>query len=300
MSVQGMWVVVVVVGVIAAVAGFFIGRRSGTEKARIEELETEVTRQKEEISTYKQEVEAHFDKTATLFVSMAGSYKSLFEHLSSGYEKLSEGSARELFKERVTALLLDGPKQPDESSGTKASGEAVTQPNEQSGEADLPKPAATERDAGGAATTSAADGLDSGTPREKGSSPAQDGSTSGEVKVSDEQGLAEKASATQTEAAEQRAADATAENASAVTEPEKQMKGEADEGSRRVDDSRAEVKTEASAQAADQEGESTLERAVRKNAEAQREAAANAVDETGAGASTVQTDSGAAGEQKKG
>ena len=37
---------------------------------------------------------------------MAGSYKDMFEHVSSGYEKLSTGSARELFQQRVDALLI--------------------------------------------------------------------------------------------------------------------------------------------------------------------------------------------------
>lgn len=109
MTGQTWWVVAVVAIVVAGVIGFFIGRQTGGTKQRIEELESELESQKEEIRGYRKQVETHFDKTATLFVSMAGSYKELFEHLSSGYEKLSAGSARELFKERVTALLLDGP-----------------------------------------------------------------------------------------------------------------------------------------------------------------------------------------------
>lgn len=104
---ETMWVVAIVAAVVAAGAGFFIGRSTGGSKERIAELETEVSRRNEEIAEYKKEVETHFDKTATLFVDMAGSYKALFEHLSADYEKLSEGSARELFKERVSAMLLE-------------------------------------------------------------------------------------------------------------------------------------------------------------------------------------------------
>ena len=44
---------------------------------RVDELEAEVARQKDEISGYKREVESHFDKTASLVASMAGSYGGL-------------------------------------------------------------------------------------------------------------------------------------------------------------------------------------------------------------------------------
>lgn len=106
MTAQTAWLVAIFAVVITGVVGFFVGRQFGAGKARIEELESEVARQKGEIEAYRQEVATHFDKTATLFVSMAGSYKELFEHLSSGYEKLSSGSARELFQQRVDALLV--------------------------------------------------------------------------------------------------------------------------------------------------------------------------------------------------
>ena len=92
--------------VVAIIIGFLIGRVTSEPKKNVAALEAEITRQKDEIASYKREVEGHFDKTASLFVSMAGSYKDLFEHLSADYEKLSDGSARELFRERVDALLL--------------------------------------------------------------------------------------------------------------------------------------------------------------------------------------------------
>lgn len=105
MTPQTAWLLAIFAVLIAAVIGFLAGRRnSGRE--RVEELEATVERQKEELKRYKDEVAGHFDKTATLFVSMAGSYKELFEHLSSGYEQLATGSARELFQQRVDALLL--------------------------------------------------------------------------------------------------------------------------------------------------------------------------------------------------
>ena len=106
MTEQTWWLVGALATLIAAAIGFFVGRSFGGAKKRVDELEAEVARQKDEISGYKREVESHFDKTASLVASMAGSYKDLFEHLSSGYEKLSSGSTRDLFRERVTGLLL--------------------------------------------------------------------------------------------------------------------------------------------------------------------------------------------------
>ena len=109
MTTEQIWMGVgLAVVLLAGFGGYFIGRSLGGSGKRVSELESEVERQKEEVAEYKKTVESHFDKSATLFVSMAGSYKEMFEHLSSGYEKLSEGSARELFKERVDALLVGG------------------------------------------------------------------------------------------------------------------------------------------------------------------------------------------------
>jgi uncharacterized protein len=106
MTAQTAWLLAIFAVVIAGVIGFFVGRQFAAGKERIEALESEVQKQQAQIEGYRKEVATHFDKTATLFVSMAGSYKELFEHLSSGYEKLSSGSARELFQQRVDALLV--------------------------------------------------------------------------------------------------------------------------------------------------------------------------------------------------
>ena len=106
MTPQTAWLIAISAVVIVGVVAFFIGRSSAGTKDRIDELEAELSSKKAEVEGYRKEVEQHLDKTATLFVSMAGSYKDMFEHVSSGYEKLSTGSARELFQQRVDALLI--------------------------------------------------------------------------------------------------------------------------------------------------------------------------------------------------
>ena len=77
MTEQTWWLVGALATLIAAAIGFFVGRSFGGAKKRVDELEAEVARQKDEISGYKREVESHFDKTASLVASMAGSLQGL-------------------------------------------------------------------------------------------------------------------------------------------------------------------------------------------------------------------------------
>ena len=116
MTPQTAWLIAISAVVLVGVVAFFIGRSTAGTKARIDELEAELRSKKAEVEGYRKEVEQHLDKTATLFVSMAGAYKEMFEHVSSGYEKLSSGSARELFQQRVDALLIGAGRGTGEAS----------------------------------------------------------------------------------------------------------------------------------------------------------------------------------------
>lgn len=162
MTPQTAWLIGILAVVLVGVAAFFIGRSTGGGgQARIDELEAELEARRQdmeaalsgkqqEMDTYRKDVETHFDRTATLFVSMAGSYKGLFEHLSEGYEKLSTGSARELFQQRVDALLIGNAKSADDAESGKllaasaaaaaatAAAEAVSEAAEAASEASVP------------------------------------------------------------------------------------------------------------------------------------------------------------------
>lgn len=249
---ETVWIVAIAAVVVAAVAGFFIGRSTGGSKERIAELETEVSRHKEEIAEYKKEVEAHFDKTATLFVDMAGSYKALFEHLSADYEKLSDGSARELFKERVSAMLLEG-----EASGER---KAIADGTVNAPPADKPAEAGASSDSEKADAKQAED--------EKPSAPAS-------------AGKAEEPPATESEAGQK---PAPGEGAPAPEPVAGGQKANAAEGDKPADETEKAAKPETGAaskpvepeaatpQAGDKpvgdDSESTLERAAKKRAEA--------------------------------
>lgn len=117
MTPQTAWLLAISAVIIAALIGFFVGRRFGAGKARIDELEAELGRQQDEVDRYRAEVAAHFDQTSTLFVSMADSYKALSEHLSAGYEKLSSAPSRAPFRQRLEALQVVGEGSAPEPDG---------------------------------------------------------------------------------------------------------------------------------------------------------------------------------------
>jgi uncharacterized membrane-anchored protein YhcB (DUF1043 family) len=252
-----MWVVAIAAVIVAAVAGFLIGRSTGGSKERIVELETEVSRHKEEIAEYKKEVETHFDETATLFVDMAGSYKALFEHLSADYEKLSEGSARELFKERVSAMLLE--------DGASVERKAIAASAGPSADASKPAGAGPESDAvKGDAEPVATEKADQQTAEEK-----ADGQVAAATEAEKKPGTDEGASAPESGADEQKAAqaegDTPADAAEKPAKPQAEGGGKAAEPAR--SDAPEETKPRAEDKPATEDSESTLERAAKKRAE---------------------------------
>ncbi|HET8807454.1 MAG TPA: DUF1043 family protein [Methylophaga sp.] len=114
MSQIEMIALLIVAVIIAALIGFFIGRRMNVDNQdAIRQLKSEHEHQLQakqaEIDGYHHKVNQHFDKTASLFVNMAGSYKDLFDHLSAGYDQLGELGMDKRLPERAGALL-DGPE----------------------------------------------------------------------------------------------------------------------------------------------------------------------------------------------
>jgi len=167
MTQQLWWLVGIVAVILAGAIGFLLGRRGKGDRLRVAELEQELERKNDEISGYRREVESHFDRTAALFTSMAGNYRELFDHLSTGYAKLSGGSARELFRQRVDAVLLEGTlalrdEQAAEAGGEAATGDAGTERVDpvaagMAGAADRGLPAAAQGPEGGEGANEAAD-----------------------------------------------------------------------------------------------------------------------------------------------
>lgn len=114
MSQIEMIALLIIAVIIAALIGFFIGRRMNVDNQEVirqlkSEHEHQMLAKQAEIDGYHDKVHQHFDKTASLFVNMAGSYRELFDHLSAGYDQLGELGMDKKLPERAGALL-DGPE----------------------------------------------------------------------------------------------------------------------------------------------------------------------------------------------
>lgn len=232
MTEQAWWVVALVAVIITGVIGFFIGRQTANSKEKLDELEEALNREKAALADYRDKVDAHFDKTAGLFVSMAGSYKDLFDHLSSGYENLAPGASRELFKERVSALLLES--RAPELTPVESAGDSLVHA--------VSEPAPTESTPAGPATAEAAAPAPEGPEAEAGTSSVEQ---SAELR-DDSAAAAAEASGLTLEKAESARAEATPESGADSTS----ATGPADDGATSAQTPEAVVDVSGSAPAA--------------------------------------------------
>ena len=113
MSITEIWVIAAIAVILAAIAGFAIGRRKapgGQDEilSMKQEYDHLLEQKQAELALYQKHVHQHYNQTAVLFKDMAGSYKKLFDHLSVGSEQLGDLSDQRILPERAGALL-DGP-----------------------------------------------------------------------------------------------------------------------------------------------------------------------------------------------
>lgn len=218
MTEQAWWVVALVAVIITGVIGFFIGRQTASSKERIDELEEALNREKAALSDYRDKVDAHFDKTAGLFVSMAGSYKDLFDHLSSGYENLAPGASRELFKDRVSALLLES-RASDATPAQTVADNTVSAVTEPAPAVQAIEPAAPATEATAQATEAAAPTAEPETPA-VGTEQTAEAAGAAAPAAGAEQGLTlEKAASASVDSASAPGAESKAAALSATEEP---------------------------------------------------------------------------------
>lgn len=116
-----MMMVMVIVGIVLLVTGFFIGRVSVGQKVILDEAteqalkkaEHELEKVKKELADYRHEVSSHFGKTADLVDQLTEDYKAVFVHLGQSAKNLlseAELKAQIMAREAKTLSYDDDSK----------------------------------------------------------------------------------------------------------------------------------------------------------------------------------------------
>lgn len=92
------WLVGAACLALGAAVGVIAGGRLGIGSSRVQELEAQVRRLKDDHRAYRNSVSDHFSQTAQLVQHMTDSYRDVYQHLA--------GGARELCSTEVASQLL--------------------------------------------------------------------------------------------------------------------------------------------------------------------------------------------------
>lgn len=99
-----LWLTGIVCLAVGLVAGVLIAKRiSGSNPARVSELETRVQELQRHHAQYRDDVSDHFNTTAELVQQMTESYRDVYQHLA--------GGAQDLCSEDVASKLLPATEQ---------------------------------------------------------------------------------------------------------------------------------------------------------------------------------------------
>lgn len=123
------WALAAFTGVVALVAGFFLGRGSAPTQQRLKALEQERDEARAEVHRVETEVASHFEQSAHMFGRLANDYRSFFEHFARTARNLglSEGRARELLQQADPRMVAERP-------GTASPGTGADDPQAAAGD----------------------------------------------------------------------------------------------------------------------------------------------------------------------
>jgi uncharacterized membrane-anchored protein YhcB (DUF1043 family) len=79
--------------IIAAAAGFYMGRQTSTDSQEKSRLETELAQKTDELTAFQNKVTNHFEKTANLFNQVSDSYQSLYDHMAHSSSQLCSSTS---------------------------------------------------------------------------------------------------------------------------------------------------------------------------------------------------------------
>ncbi len=80
----------IVIGVIAVIVGFFIGRLSSGEGKEKKANQQRLEKAEQELAEYREKVTTHFQGTAQLVERMNENYREVYHHLAQGAQQLTD------------------------------------------------------------------------------------------------------------------------------------------------------------------------------------------------------------------
>jgi len=139
------WVAILSVGILLGlVAGFYYSMLSGSDKKRLQELESKLKEAESSMSGYKQNVTDHFVTTSNLINNMTESYRAIHDHMSNGAKTLCSQS---LLDSPASQYQLDIPEAtaPDSTPTEKQTTVSTNQESETTATQDTPETETTDK-----------------------------------------------------------------------------------------------------------------------------------------------------------
>jgi len=110
---------IVIALALGALFGIFVGRRTGLDRQRREELENELLAARASAARYREQVASHFEETSGLLKGLTLQYRHVYDHLAEGARTLCPDRMVELGRtDAMQALLSAGAGEPERSVTT--------------------------------------------------------------------------------------------------------------------------------------------------------------------------------------
>ena len=113
---ETLWIVLVVLGVACGAGiGFFVGGRSPSRQAQLDQLAAELDDERKKAASAQSAVTEHFERSAHLFGRLAGDYQAFFEHFVESADRLGlpESQVADILGDAQLRLIEGGDGPPD-------------------------------------------------------------------------------------------------------------------------------------------------------------------------------------------
>ena len=113
---ETLWIVLVVLGVVCGAGiGFFVGGRSPSKRAQLDQLAAELDDERKKAAAAQSAVSEHFERSAHLFGRLAGDYQAFFEHFVESADRLGlpAGQVADILGDAQLRLIEGGDEPSD-------------------------------------------------------------------------------------------------------------------------------------------------------------------------------------------